>query len=162
DYRYFKDPDLGLVRISDEWRESVRESIPVLPDELKTRYNEIYGLPEYDADILTLTKEHTDLFNEMVETHKADHILASKWIMISINEYLNKQQVEIHDTEITSKNLAEMIGLIEDCTISSKQAKKLFTELIKNGGEAKATAKKLGMEQISDPKVLGEMVEEVL
>lgn len=162
DYRYFRDPDLGPVRISDEWRESVRESIPVLPDELKTRYIETYGLPEYDADILTLTKEHSDFFNEMVETHQADPKLASNWMMTSVNEYLNKQQVELHDTEITPKNLAEMIGLIEDGTISSKQAKKLFTELIKNGGEAKATAKKLGMEQISDPKVLGEMVEEVL
>src|SRR5699024_3230174 len=114
------------------------------------------------ADILTLTKEHSDFFNEMVETHQADPKLASNWIMTSVNEYLNKQQVELHDTEITSKNLAEMIGLIEDGTISSKQAKKLFTELIRNGGEAKATAKKLGMEQISDPKVLGELVEEVL
>lgn len=162
DYRYFRDPDLGPVRISDAWRESVKASIPVLPDELKTRYLEEYGLPEYDADILTLTKEHSDFFNEMVETHKADPKLASNWIMTSVNEYLNKQQVELHDTEITPKNLAEMIGLIEDGTISGKQAKKLFSELIKNGGEAKATAKKLGMEQISDPAVLGEMVEEVL
>src|SRR5699024_4100484 len=73
-----------------------------------------------------------------------------------------KHQVEHHDNENTSKILYEIIRPIEDGTISSKQAKKLLTELIKNGGEAKATAKKLGMEQISDPKVLGEMVEEVL
>src|SRR5699024_6719428 len=145
-----------------ERRACVRESIPVLPDELKTRYIETYGLPEYDADILTLTKEQSDFFNEMVETHQADPKLASNWIMTSVNEYLNKQQVELHDTEISSKNLAEMIGLIEDGPISSKQAKKLFTELIKNGGEAKATAKNLGMEQISDPKVRGAMVDEVL
>ena len=133
-----------------------------MPDELKKRYVEDYKLPEYDAEILTLRKETSDFFNEMIENHGADAKLASNWVMGSVNEYLNKNQVELADVALTPKNLTDMIALIEDGTISSKQAKKVFTVLIEKGGEAKATVKELGMEQISDPAVLTEMVTEVL
>ena len=98
----------------------------------------------------------------MIESHGADAKLASNWVMGNVNEYLNKNQVELADVELTPKNLTDMIALIEDGTISSKQAKKVFTELIKNGGDAGKVVKDLGMEQISDPAVLTEMVTEVL
>src|SRR5699024_3117081 len=108
----------------------------------------------------TLRKETSDFFNEMIENHGADAKLASNWVMGNVNEYLNKNQVELADVALTPKNLTDMIALIEDGTISSKQAKKVFTVLIEKGGEAKAVVKELGMEQISDPAVLTEMVTE--
>lgn len=162
DYRYFPEPDLMHLHISDEWKESVRSTIPVLPDELRGKYINEYDLPEYDADILTMRKEMSDFFSEMVESHKADPKLASNWLMGSVNEYLNKNNAELEDTGLTAENLTGMINIIEDGTISSKQAKKVFSVLIEKGGTAKQVAKDLGMEQISDSAVLTGMVTEVL
>ena len=162
DYRNYPDPDLVEIHIDEEWKESIRKTIPELPDALKKRYVEEYKLPEYDAEILTLKKETSDFFNEMVESHGADAKLASNWLMGGVSEYLNKNQVELSEIALTPKNLTEMIALIEDGTISSKQAKKVFTVLIEKGGEAKSVVKELGMEQISDPAVLTEMITEVL
>src|SRR5690625_3553490 len=162
DYRYFPEPDLVEIHIDQEWKDKIRESIPLLPDELKEKYVSEYELPAYDAHVLTLKKETSDFFNEMVETNGADVKLASNWLMGGVNEYLNKNQVELGETELTPKNLSDMIKLIEDGTISSKQAKKVFAVLVEKGGDARKTVKELGMEQISDPKILGEMVTEVL
>lgn len=162
DYRYFPEPDLVDIHIDQEWKDQVRASIPTLPDELKKKYVEEYKLPEYDADILTMNKKMSDFFNEMVEDHAADAKLASNWLMGNVNEYLNKNQVELNNTGLTPSNLTTMIGLIEDGTISSKQAKKVFAVLVEEGGKAKKVVKDLGMEQISDPAVLTEMITEVL
>lgn len=162
DYRYFPEPDLVEIHIDQDWKDRIRESIPLLPDELKEKYVNEYELPAYDAHVLTLKKETSDFFNEMVETNGADVKLASNWLMGGVNEYLNKNQVELGETELTPQNLSDMIKLIEDGTISSKQAKKVFNVLVEKGGDAKKTVKDLGMEQISDPKILGEMVTEVL
>lgn len=162
DYRYFPEPDLVDIHIDQAWKDRVRASIPALPDELRAKYINEYKLPEYDADILTMNKETSDFFNEMIESHGADAKLASNWLMGSVNEYLNKNQTTFEDIELTPENLSEMITLIEDGTISSKQAKKVFSVLVDKGGNAKKVVKDLGMEQISDPKILTDMVTEVL
>ncbi|WP_411842348.1 Asp-tRNA(Asn)/Glu-tRNA(Gln) amidotransferase subunit GatB [Salinicoccus sp. HZC-1] len=162
DYRYFPEPDLVEIHIDQEWKDRIRESIPLLPDELKEKYVNEFELSAYDAHVLTLRKETSDFFNEMVESHGSDAKLASNWLMGGVNEYLNKNQVELSETELTPENLSDMIKLIEDGTISSKQAKKVFNVLVEKGGDAKKTVKDLGMEQISDPKILGDMVTEVL
>ena len=162
DYRYFPEPDLVEIHIDQDWKDRIRESIPLLPDALKEKYVSEYELPAYDAHVLTLRKEMSDFFNEMVESNQADAKLASNWLMGGVSEYLNKNQVELSDTALTPENLSDMIKLIEDGTISSKQAKKVFAVLVEKGGDAKKTVKDLGMEQISDPEILGEMVTEVL
>lgn len=162
DYRYFPEPDLLHIHIDDEWKERIRATIPTLPDELREKYINEYDLPVYDADVLTMRKEMSDFFSEMVESHKADPKQASNWLMGGVNEYLNKNNAELEDTGLTAENLTGMINIIEDGTISSKQAKKVFTVLIEKGGNAKQVAKDLGMEQISDPAVLTGMITEVL
>ena len=162
DYRYFPEPDLVQIHIDQEWKDRIRESIPLLPDELKDKYVNEYELPSYDAHVLTMRKETSDFFAAMVEDHSADAKLASNWLMGGVSEYLNKNQVELSETALTPANLSEMIDLIEDGTISSKQAKKVFAELVEKGGAAKKVVKDLGMEQISDPKILGDMVTEAL
>ena len=94
DYRYFPEPDIVPLYVDDEWKERVRQTIPELPDERKAKYVNELGLPEYDAHVLTLTKEMSDFFEGAID-HGADVKLTSNWLMGGVNEYLNKNQVEL-------------------------------------------------------------------
>jgi aspartyl-tRNA(Asn)/glutamyl-tRNA(Gln) amidotransferase subunit B len=161
DYRYFPEPDLVELHIDEDWKERVRADIPTLPDERKKRYVEELGLPAYDAQVLTITKEMSDFFDETVETG-ADAKLASNWLMGEVSAYLNAEQKELHDTALTPDGLAGMIKLIEKGTISSKIAKKVFKELIENGGDAEKIVKEKGLVQISDEGTLRKIVGETL
>lgn len=161
DYRYFPEPDIVPMVISYEWIEKVREEIPVLPDERRKIYQEKLGLPKYDSHVLTLTKDMSDMFEEAVK-NGADPKLASNYLMVDVNAYLNKEQKELKDTKLTGENLSEMIKLITDGTISSKLAKKVFQELIENGGSAKKIVKEKGLIQVSDETTLKNWIKEVL
>ncbi|GIN58458.1 Asp-tRNA(Asn)/Glu-tRNA(Gln) amidotransferase subunit GatB [Lederbergia ruris] len=153
DYRYFPEPDLVQLYIDEEWKERVRAEIPELPDARKKRYVEELGLPAYDAMVLTLTKEMSDFFEEVLKAG-ADAKLASNWLMGEVSAYLNAEQKELHDTALTPEGLAGMIKLIQDGTISSKIAKKVFRELIENGGDPEKIVKEKGLVQISDENAL--------
>ena len=161
DYRYFPEPDIVPMIISDEWMEEVRKTIPELPDARQRRYQEELGLPAYDAHVLTLTKEMSDMFEQTVALG-ADPKLASNYLMVDVNAYLNKVQQELKDTALTAEGLAGMIKLITDGTISSKIAKKVFAELIEHGGDAAQIVKEKGLVQVSDSGQLLAWVNEVL
>ena len=161
DYRYFPEPDIVPMIISDEWMEEVRKTIPELPDARQRRYQEELGLPAYDAHVLTLTKEMSDMFEETVALG-ADPKLASNYLMVDVNAYLNKVQKELKDTALTAEGLAGMIKLITDGTISSKIAKKVFAELIEHGGDAAQIVKEKGLVQVSDSGQLLAWVNEAL
>ena len=161
DYRYFPEPDIVPMIISDEWMEEVRKTIPELPDARQRRYQEELGLPAYDAHVLTLTKEMSDMFEKTVSLG-ADAKLASNYLMVDVNAYLNKVQKELSETELTAEGLAGMIKLITDGTISSKIAKKVFAELIEHGGDAEKIVKEKGLVQVSDSGQLLAWVNEAL
>ncbi|BCB02229.1 Asp-tRNA(Asn)/Glu-tRNA(Gln) amidotransferase subunit GatB [Bacillus sp. KH172YL63] len=161
DYRYFPEPDLLHLHIDQEWMDRIRAEIPELPDERKKRYVEEMGLPAYDAMVLTLTKEMSDFFQETVDAG-ADAKLASNWLMGEVSAYLNAGQKELEDVKLTPQGLAGMIKLIEKGTISSKIAKKVFKELIENGGNAEQIVKDKGLVQISDEGALLKIVTETL
>ena len=161
DYRYFPEPDIVPMIISDEWMEEVRKTIPELPDARQRRYQEELGLPAYDAHVLTLTKEMSDMFEQTVALG-ADPKLASNYLMVDVNAYLNKVQQELKDTALTAEGLAGMIKLITDGTISSKIAKKVFAELIEHGGDAAQIVKEKGLVQVSDSGQLLTWVNEAL
>lgn len=161
DYRYFPEPDIPPLVISDEWLENVRQSIPEMPKERRARYVKELGIPEYDAEVLTLTKTMSDFFEATVQ-NGADAKQASNWLMGEVSAYLNSEKVELEDTQLTPENLAAMINLIEDGTISSKIAKKLFRELIQNGSDAKKVVEEKGWVQLSDPAKLLPLITEVL
>ena len=161
DYRYFPEPDIVPMIISDEWMEEVRKTIPELPDARQRRYQEELGLPAYDAHVLTLTKEMSDMFEQTVALG-ADPKLASNYLMVDVNAYLNKVQQELKDTALTAEGLAGMIKLITDGTISSKIAKKVFAELIEHGGDAEQIVKEKGLVQVSDSGQLLAWVNEAL
>ena len=161
DYRYFPEPDIVPMVISDEWMEEVRKTIPELPDARQKRYQEELGLPAYDAHVLTLTKEMSDMFEKTVSLG-ADPKLASNYLMVDVDAYLNKVQKELSETKLTAEGLAGMIKLITDGTISSKIAKKVFAELIEHGGDAEKIVKEKGLVQVSDSGQLLAWVNEAL
>ena len=161
DYRFINDPDLPEMHIDDEWKARIRAEIPELPDARKERYIEELDLPAYDAMVLTLTKEMSDFFEATVEAG-ADAKLASNWFMGEVSAYLNAEQKELAETKLTPEGLTSMIKLIADGTISSKIAKKVFKELIENGGNAEDIVKAKGLVQISDEGTLRTMVTETL
>ena len=161
DYRYFPEPDIVPMIISDEWMEEVRKTIPELPDARQRRYQEELGLPAYDAHVLTLTKEMSDMFEKTVSLG-ADAKLASNYLMVDVNAYLNKVQKELSETALTAEGLAGMVKLITDGTISSKIAKKVFAELIEHGGDAEKIVKEKGLVQVSDSGQLLAWVNEAL
>ncbi|MEH6940593.1 Asp-tRNA(Asn)/Glu-tRNA(Gln) amidotransferase subunit GatB [Bacillus sp. JJ722] len=161
DYRYFPEPDLVELYIDDEWKERVRVEIPELPDSRQKRYTEEWGLPAYDAAVLTVTKETADFFEATVAAG-ADAKLASNWIMGELSGYMNAEGKELHDLPLTPQALAGMIVLIEKGTISSKIAKTVFKELVENGGDAETIVKEKGLVQISDEGSLLKIITEAL
>ncbi|NCU16623.1 Asp-tRNA(Asn)/Glu-tRNA(Gln) amidotransferase subunit GatB [Pallidibacillus pasinlerensis] len=161
DYRYFPEPDLVELYIDDEWKERVRASIPELPDARKKRYIEELGLPEYDAKVLTMTKEMSDFFEATVAAG-ADAKQASNWLMGDVSAYLNAEQKELHEIALTPESLAGMIKLIDNGTLSSKMAKKVFSELVEKGGDPEKIVKEKGLVQISDEATLLALVTEAL
>lgn len=161
DYRYFPEPDVPRFEISDEWVAEVRASLPEMPVARRERYVKELGLPEYDAMVLTLTREMSDFF-EATLANGADAKQASNWLMGEVSAYLNSERLELSETKLTPENLAEMIQLIADGTISSKIAKKVFRELILNGGEAKQVVEAKGLVQLSDPAQLLPIISEIL
>ncbi|WP_282156046.1 Asp-tRNA(Asn)/Glu-tRNA(Gln) amidotransferase subunit GatB [Cytobacillus gottheilii] len=161
DYRYFPEPDLLDIHIDDKWKERIKAEIPELPDARQKRYIEQFGLPVYDAAVLTVTKETADFFEGAVEAG-ADAKQASNWVMGELSAYLNAEQKELHETKLSPEGLAGMIKLIEDGTISSKMAKTVFKELVENGGTAQQIVKDKGLVQISDESALLKIISDTL
>ena len=161
DYRFVSDPDLPEIHIDEDWKARIRAEIPELPDARKERYINELGLPVYDAMVLTLTKAMSDFFEATVAAG-ADAKLASNWLMGEVSAYMNAEQKELGETALTPEGLTSMIKLIQDGTISSKIAKKVFKELIEKGGNAEEIVKAKGLVQISDEGTLRTMVNEVL
>lgn len=161
DYRYFPEPDLPDIYIDEDWKARIRAEIPELPDARIKRYTEELGLPAYDANVLTVTKEMSDFFDATVAAG-ADAKQASNWIMGEVSAYLKAESKELHEVALTPEGLAGMIKLIVNGTISSKIAKTVFKELIENGGNAEEIVKAKGLVQISDEGALLKIVSEVL
>ncbi|MBU7594685.1 MULTISPECIES: Asp-tRNA(Asn)/Glu-tRNA(Gln) amidotransferase subunit GatB [Bacillaceae] len=161
DYRYFPEPDLVELYIDDEWKNRIRASIPELPDARRKRYIDELGLPAYDAQVLTMTKEMSDFF-EATLTAGAEAKQASNWIMGEVSAYLNAEGKELNDVALTAEGLAGMIKLIENGTISSKIAKQVFKELIENGGDPETIVKEKGLVQISDDETLRKFVNDAI
>ncbi|SLM85889.1 Asp-tRNA(Asn)/Glu-tRNA(Gln) amidotransferase subunit GatB [Vagococcus fluvialis] len=161
DYRYFPEPDVPRIEISDEWVEEIRQSIPELPAARRARYVKELGLPEYDAMVLTLSRDMSDFFNATLE-EGADAKQASNWLMGEVSAYLNSAKLELLETKLTPSNLAGMIEVIADGTISSKIAKTVFKELIENGGNAREVVEAKGLVQLSDPAQLLPVINDIL
>ena len=161
DYRYFPEPDLPPIHISDDWIKEVKDSIPEMPEQRRARYVNEWGVTEYDANVLTQTMEMSYFFEATVAAG-ADPKLAANWLMGDVSAYMNDKKLELADLALTPEHLAQMIGLIKDETISSKIAKKVFKQIVANDTDPKAWVEEKGMVQLSDPETLQPIIDEVL
>ncbi|MBD2870901.1 Asp-tRNA(Asn)/Glu-tRNA(Gln) amidotransferase subunit GatB [Paenibacillus arenilitoris] len=161
DYRYFPDPDLVRLHISEAWKESVRATIPELPDARKARYTAEYGLPSYDAEVITSSKKLADFFEESLSYTK-DAKAVSNWIMGDLLGYLNSNGLELTDVKITGQGLGEMIGLLEKGTISGKIAKTVFKAMLETGKLPKQIVEEQGLVQISDEGAIAAIVNQIV
>ena len=161
DYRYFPDPDLVTLHIDSEWKQRIRETIPELPDARKERYSTEYGLPSYDAAVITASKPLADFFEESLK-YTEDAKSVSNWIMGDLLGYLNSSNLELSEVKVTGQGLGEMIGLIEKGTISNKIAKTVFKEMLENGKLPQQIVEEQGLVQISDEGAILSIVEQVV
>lgn len=160
DYRYFPEPDLAPVHISDTWVEEVRASLPKSAELRRESYVNDLKLEPYDAEVLTQTLEMSDFFDATV-VEGADPKRAANYLIGDVNAYLNEQHVDLQETALTPANLAAMIKMIDDGTISTKMAKKVFTAITK-GEDAVTYVEENGLKQLSDPAVLTPIIAEIL
>ncbi|MFU2222613.1 Asp-tRNA(Asn)/Glu-tRNA(Gln) amidotransferase subunit GatB [Streptococcus pluranimalium] len=160
DYRYFPEPDLPLYEIDNDWIEEIRAELPEFPKERRAKYTSEYGLTAYDASQLTATKATSDFFESAV-AKGGDAKQISNWLQGEVAQFLNAENKILSEIALTPENLLEMLALIEDGTISSKIAKKVFVHLAKNGGSAREYVEKAGLVQISDPDVLIPIIHQV-
>ncbi|CAM4188742.1 Asp-tRNA(Asn)/Glu-tRNA(Gln) amidotransferase subunit GatB [Paenibacillus alkaliterrae] len=161
DYRYFPDPDLVRLHISEDWKASVHASIPELPDARKARYTTEYSLPSYDAEVITSSKKLADFFEESLSYTK-DAKAVSNWIMGDLLGYLNANGQELTDVKITGQGLGEMIGLLEKGTISGKIAKTVFKAMIETGKLPQQIVEEQGLVQISDEGAIQAVVNQIV
>jgi aspartyl-tRNA(Asn)/glutamyl-tRNA(Gln) amidotransferase subunit B len=162
DYRYFPEPDLGPIEVSDAQRESWRNEMPELPREKRARYTNDLGLSPYDTRVMVDDRAGAEYFEATVAAG-APAKQAANWVMGEIGAYLNAHAgTAIGDLKLTPSHLAELIGLIEANTISNKIGKDILPELLENGGSPKVLVEQKGMMQISDPAVLGPVIDGLL
>ncbi|MEM6650032.1 MAG: Asp-tRNA(Asn)/Glu-tRNA(Gln) amidotransferase subunit GatB, partial [Pseudomonadota bacterium] len=160
DYRYFPDPDLLPLELSDEMIEAVKASMPELPDEKKRRFAKDFGLSPYDASVLAMDREKADYF-EAVATGR-DGKLASNWVTTELFGVLNKKDLEIADSPITAEQLGGLIDLIQDKTISGKIAKTVFEVMLEEGGEPADIVEARGLKQVTDTGAIEAAVNKVI
>lgn len=163
DYRYFPEPDLSPVVISEEWLESIKASMPPLPRELFHKFVEKYGLPDYDAGVLTDSKEIALYFEDLCH-HTTNFKAASNWVMGPVKSFLNDLSLHISDFPISSKSLAELIALIDEGKISFTAAsQKVYPEMLRDKNSTPLQiAQALNLIQESDEGSLLPIVESVL
>ena len=161
DYRYFPEPDLAPIVLSEEYIENIKNTLPEMPHVKKERYIKEFGIPEYDADIITSSKEVAMYFEKVVELSN-NAKLASNWIMGDFTSKLNEAEITISNSKIKPEDLAELIKLIDNNTISSKIAKTVFEEMFETGKEPNAIVKEKGLVQITDENALREIVTKVV
>ena len=157
DYRYFPEPDLLPVIISDEEIKKIRDEFPELPNEKETRYQKEFGLSAYDAQIIASSKPMADFFEAALQKTN-NYSLLSNWLIGEISAYLNKEQIEIHESKLSADIVAMLINRIDDQTISGKIGKSIFEEMCANGSSPDEIIKSQGLEQISDDEAIEEII----
>jgi aspartyl-tRNA(Asn)/glutamyl-tRNA(Gln) amidotransferase subunit B len=161
DYRYFPDPDLLPLVISDDWIDSIHDAIPELPDKKKERFVDEYYLPVYDADFLTSSRELADYFEACVKDFPNPKQV-SNWVRGSLTGLLNVQGKSIAESPISSEDLAQLLKLIDEKTISSKIAKTVFDEMAQTGKPPKEIVEEKGLVQVTDESAIKGVILNVL
>ena len=164
DYRYFPDPDLLPLEVTDEFIDSIKSEIPELPDDKKKRFIDEFKISPYEATILVSDIEVAKYFEEVVAKmgKNKDMKLAVNWITGELFAVLNDKNLEISQSPISAKNLAKLINLIKNGTISGKIAKSIFEDMINGDIDPQVIVEEKGLKQQSDPKALEVLIEKII
>ena len=161
DYKYFVEPNIPKFKIPKKWLDEIRKDIPRLPYERKETYINEYGITDYDATIIVKDKKISDFYEECINL-KADPKMASNWITTNLLGNLNKLELEFDDITLTPKMLKDLIDLVDNKEISSKQAKEVFLDILTSGKTPQEVVQEKGMKQMSDEGEIVKIANEVL
>ena len=156
DYRYFPDPDLPPLVISEKRIDELRKNLPELPDAKKERFIDNYKIKEYDAEILSNEKDVSDLFEELVKNRNPKFIVS--WITVELFSYLKKIEKNLDEAKISTDKLGQLLDLILDGTISNRVGKEIFDEYMKSTLNAKQFIEDKGLIQLSDKDELNDLI----
>jgi aspartyl-tRNA(Asn)/glutamyl-tRNA(Gln) amidotransferase subunit B len=161
DYRYFPEPDLVPLCIDQEWIERVRQELPELPDTRRQRFTMHYGLPDYDAEVLTASKALADYYEATVRLYNQPKMV-SNWVMGEVMRELNRQHHAPQQAPVTPMHLAELLRLIDEGVLSGKIAKTVFEEMYRTGKPAPAIVEEQGLVQMTDSAALEGIITKIL
>jgi aspartyl-tRNA(Asn)/glutamyl-tRNA(Gln) amidotransferase subunit B len=162
DYRYFPDPDLLPVELTEAFIEDVRKSLPELPDQKAARFASQYGLSAYDAGVLTASRELAAYYEDVVREVPREPKLAANWVMGELAAALNKDNQDVGSGRLPAARLAGLIARISDQTISGKIAKEVFESMWAEGSSADQVIEAKGLRQITDTSAIEKVIDEVL
>ena len=161
DYRYFPDPDLVPVMISDEWMEEIRSRQPELRDEKRIRYKEEYDIPDYDIDILTNSKKLADIFEEAIALGAAPKKV-SNWLMVETMRLMKEASIDADDLKFSAKNLAAIIKMVDDKVINGTVAKEVFEKVFAEDIDPEAYVEEHGLKTVNDEGALRTVILDVI
>jgi aspartyl-tRNA(Asn)/glutamyl-tRNA(Gln) amidotransferase subunit B len=162
DYRYFREPDLLPIRLSDQWRDSILALLPELPLERRKRFVEQYTLPEYDADILTSERSLSDYFETAVKTYGGDPKRVSNWLMNDVLRTLNERGISASELKLTPAYLATVIQMVDLGTINTSTGKSLLEKVEGSGRSPEEIVQTEGLAQVSDQDAIQAICSQVL
>ena len=161
DYRYFPEPDLMPVVLSDEDIEAIRKTLPELPEQKRERYVQDYALTDYDAHVITLDRDLAAYFERAADKSKAPKLVAN-WVIGDFMRLIGEEKIEIADCKVKPESLAAMVDMIQSGAINGKIAKTVFEEMFKTGKEAADIVKEKGLVQVSDESAITGFVDQVI
>lgn len=161
DYRYFPDPDLVPIHISDEWMEEIRNNQPEFRDEKRLRYKEEYQIPDYDIDIITNSKKMADIFEEAIALG-AQPKKVSNWLMVETMRLMKEHQVDADGLSFSAKHLASLIKMTDDKKINGSVAKEVFEKIFTDDIEPESYVKEHGLATVNDEGALRSACEEAI
>jgi aspartyl-tRNA(Asn)/glutamyl-tRNA(Gln) amidotransferase subunit B len=161
DYRYFPEPDLVPLRISDKWLGGIRSEMIELPADRRERFVTEYAIREYDAEVLTSTRDLSDYFERAAKA-STDPKAVANWVMGDLMGSLKTMDKEIADSPVSAENLGELTSLIAKGELSGKLAKEIFPKMFATGDSARVIMEREGLKQISDSGALEKIVDDVI
>ena len=160
DYRYFPDPDLLPLEVANDWIEDIRKTLPELPDDIKHRFVDEYGLSHYDASVLIAEKDRVEYFETAAKDRDAK--LTANWLLNELLGALNKAGLSLTESPVKAEQLGELVSLIEDKTISGKIAKDVFADMMETGKNPADIVEEKGLKQVTDTGAIEALIDEVI
>ena len=161
DYKYYTEPNILPIQLDEAWIEEIKNNLPEMADARAARYVADFQLPEKDAAQLVVTKTLSDYYEQCTK-HCNEYKLIANWLLVEVPAFLSKHSVAFEDMKMQPNQLASMVKMIKEGTISSKQGKEVFEEMMNTGKNPEDIANEKGMKQMSDSSALVTMIEEVL